>query len=127
MKEHLAVLKKDFLDSFSEIDLSKPYDPYSKLFMKPLFIGQMYMIAKCVIDDDVSEELEGAEKYMGMYISTNDGSYYDMAKDELHHAGILIKKHYEKADSKEKSELEEYELERQELLKRLEKIHKEVE
>ena len=77
--------------------------------------------------DDVSEELEGAEKYMEMYISTNDVSYYDMAKDELHHAGILIKKHYEKADSKEKSELEEYELERQELLKRLEKIHKEVE
>ena len=42
----LEELKKDFEESIKQIDFSKPYDPYSKQFMKPLFIGQLLMALK---------------------------------------------------------------------------------
>ena len=72
-------------------------------------------------DDDVEEELDGAKKYMDMFYETGDSSFRDMAKDELKHAGILIKKHYEWADDDKKAVLERHENERQELLKKIEK------
>lgn len=120
MKVVMKELKKDFKDIVSEIDF-KNYDPFAKKFMKAGFIGQMWMILKAMKDDDeVEEELEGAETYMEKWHTTGDTAFRDMAKDELRHAGILIKKHYEWADDDKKTVLEEHENKRQELLKRLE-------
>ena len=120
MKMAIKELRKDFKDSLSEIDF-KEYDPWSKKFMKASFIGQMWFLLKSLRDDDdVEEELEGAETYMEKYHSTGDTAFRDMAKDELRHAGILIKKHYEWADEEKKAILEKHENKRQELLKQLE-------
>ena len=94
MKMALKELKKDFKDCLSDIDF-KEYDPWSKKFMKASFIGQMWFLMKALHDDDDVE-------------------------DELRHAGILIKKHYEWADDDKKTILEEHENKRQELMKRLE-------
>ena len=112
----LEELKKDFEEAIKEIDFSKPYDPYSKQFMKPLFIGQLLMAVK-EIEDDVDEELDGAKNYWNKYLETNDVQYKEMAHDELKHAGILIKKHLAKADESEKAYLNGLEKERQEMLK----------
>ena len=114
-------LKHDFKESLEHVDFKK-YDPYSREFMKALFIGQMYMAAKRLCDDDdVEEELDGAKKYISEYLDNGDSAYKEMARDELKHAGILIKEHYKHADADMKATLEEHENERQELLKRLEK------
>lgn len=119
MKWAMKELKKDFKECLSEIDFKK-YDPFSKIFMKAGFIGQMWMLIKMLHDDDdVAEELEGAETYIEKYQSTGDAAFRDMAKDELRHAGILIKKHYEWADDEKKAILEEHENKRQELMKLL--------
>jgi hypothetical protein len=121
MKWALKELRKDFKESLNDIDF-KEYDPFSKAFMKAGFIGQMWMLMKMLRDDDdVEEELEGAETYLEKYRSTGDVTFRDMAKDELRHAGILIKKHYEWADDEKKAVLEEHENKRQELMKMIEK------
>ena len=125
MKMAMKELKKDFKNCISEIDF-KEYDPFSKSFMKAGFIGQMWMLMKMLHDDDdVESELEGAEEYMEKWHSTGDTAFRDMAKDELRHAGILIKKHYEWADDEKKAVLEEHENKRLELMKRLETESKE--
>ena len=120
MKMAIKELRKDFKDCLSEIDF-KHYDPWGKKFMKASFIGQMWFLLKSLRDDDdVEEELEGAETYMEKYRTSGDTAFRDMAKDELRHAGILIKKHYEWADDEKKAMLEKHENKRQELLKQLE-------
>jgi hypothetical protein len=125
MKWAMKELRKDFKDCLSEINF-KDYDPFSRKFMKAGFIGQMWMLVKMLHDDDdVEEELEGAENYMEKWLNTGDVAFRDMAKDELRHAGILIKKHYEWADDEKKVVLEEHENKRQELMKRLESGSKE--
>ena len=110
-------LKHDFNKAVAHIDF-KEYDPYSRAFMKALFIGQMYMVAKCICEeDDISEELDGAEKYWDMYLKSNDSQYKEMAHDELKHAGILIKKHLATADESDRAYFNGLEKERQEMLK----------
>ena len=110
-------LKKDFKQAVSEVDF-KNYDPYSRVFMKPLFIGQLLMAMKSVYDEnDVEEELLGAEDYINRYLASGDSAYKDMANDELRHAGILIKKHNATADEKKKAELAGLEQKRQDLIK----------
>ena len=111
----LEELKKDFKEALSHIDFSE-YDPYSKPFMKALFIGQLLMAVK-EMEDDVDEELDGARNYWNKYLETNDVQYKEMAHDELKHAGILIKKHLATADESEKAYLNGLEKERQEMLK----------
>ena len=111
----LEELKKDFKEALSHIDFSE-YDPYSKPFMKALFIGQLLMAVK-EMEDDVDEELDGARNYWNKYLETNDVQYKDMAHDELKHAGILIKKHLATADESDKAYLNGLEKERQEMLK----------
>lgn len=92
MKKAFEELKKDFKEAVSEIDFQK-YDPYSRTFMKPLFIGQLMVAMKCFMDDDpVGEELDGAEEYIEKYLASGDSTYKEMAADELRHAGILMKK-----------------------------------
>lgn len=120
MKEALKELRKDFKESVSKIDF-KHYDPYSKQFMTAGFIGQMWFLMKSLYEDDeVEGELDGAKEYMARYEDTGDTAFRDMAKDELKHAGILIKKKYEWADGEKKVRLEEQENERQTLLKEIE-------
>ena len=86
------ILKKDFDEALSEIDFSKAYDPYSRQFMKPLFIGMLLSAIK-LTEDGVEEELDGAEKYLAMYEETGDAGYKEMAGDELKHAEMLMKRH----------------------------------
>ena len=112
----VEVLREDFKDALSKIDFTKEYDPYSRPFMKALFIGQLLMACD-ELEDDVEEELDGARKYWELYQQTSDVQYKEMAHDELRHAGILIKKHLVKADESEKEYLNGLEKERQEMLK----------
>lgn len=113
----VEVLEEDFKEALSQIDFNQPYDPYSKEFMKPLFIGQLLLAVKS-IENDVDEELDGAKKYWNNFQETNDAQYREMAHDELKHAGILIKKHLAKTtDPKTREKLNELEKERQEMLK----------
>ena len=111
------ILEEDFEKALSEIDFEKAYDPYSKAFMKPLFIGMLLAAIK-LTEDDIEEELEGAWKYYRMYELTSDAEYKTMANDELRHAGILIKKHLAKnPDSEEREKLNVLEKKRQDMLK----------
>lgn len=121
MDERLDELKKDFNEVLKCIDF-KRYDPHSQIFLRALRIGQMYTTLKAAGEiDGIKEELDGARNYMVAYAGTNDADYKEMAKDELRHAGILIKKHLEKSDLEEKSKIDAYEDERQELLARIAK------
>ena len=120
MKEAIRELRKDFKEKLNDIDFNE-YDPYSKKFMTASFIGQMwFLIKELAEDDEVEEELDGARKYYERYEKTDDETFLQMAKDELRHAGILIKKIYEWADEKQKVHLEEQENERQALMKEME-------
>lgn len=113
----IETLEEDFKKALSVIDFEQPYDPYSKDFMKPLFIG-MLLTAMKMNEDDVEEELDGARKYWKMYEDSGDVQFKEMAHDELRHAGILIKKHLAKTSDEEKKEhLNRLEKERQEMLK----------
>lgn len=119
MSDRLIELEKDFKEVLNGIDFKK-YDPFSKTFMKAIFIGQMWSLLKC-LEGDVEEELDGAEKYLNEYLDNGETAFRDMARDELKHAGILIKKHYEHADNSERMHLEELENKRQQILKIIEK------
>ncbi len=113
------VLESDFKASLSGIDFSKAYDPFGKAFEKACMIGQMWMAAR-QIEDDVSEELDGARTYWSAYVETSDAAYKEMAADELRHAGILIKKHLAKeTDENRRKLLNDKEMERQELSKQM--------
>lgn len=120
MKEAIRELRKDFKEKLNDIDFNE-YDPYSLKSMTASFIGQMwFLIKELAEDDEVEEELDGARKYYERYEKTEDETFLQMAKDELRHAGILIKKKYEWADDEMKAHLEEQENERQKLMKKLE-------
>ena len=116
----LDELKKDFDEAIAEIDFNH-YDPYSKAFMKALFIGEMYMIMKC-IDDDVEDELDGAREYMIRYMVTKDSQFKEMAKDELKHAGILIRKEMPTANTEKVNRLHRYEEDIAELSRALSEV-----
>lgn len=119
MKDAVKELRKDFKELLGCLDF-KRYDPYSKMFMRASFVGQMWFLVKQLCDDDeVEAELDGAKKYMERFMETGDTAFRDMAHDELKHAGILIKKGYEWADDDKKAILEQHENERQELLKKI--------
>ena len=124
MKDAVKELRKDFKETLSHIDF-KEYDPYSKKFMTASFVGQIWFLVKALMDDDdVEEELDGARTYFEKYLETNDTQYRDMAKDELRHAGILIKKHSEWADEEKQEVLDKHEEERQELMRAIDKTIK---
>ena len=66
--------------------------------------------------DEISDELYGAKKYFQKYMDSGDSVFKEMAKDELKHAEILIKKANAKLPSgEEKARLKEYELELKEI------------
>ena len=72
----LEEIRKDFNDLVSKIDTSR-YSPYSKDFMAALFVGQMGVCMKMLLEEedpgilsDIEEEVEGMEKYIRDYEST---------------------------------------------------------
>lgn len=116
-----AEIEKDLHECIDDVDF-KHYDPYSKPYMRILFLGQMWQLLcdlgkkEKKIQGDVAEELSGARKYFADYKATGDINYRDMASDELRHAGILIKKHIAKAGTQdERDMLNALEAERQKL------------
>ena len=116
MSWEMEELEKDFLEALSKIDFKK-YDPYSRTFMTPLFIG-MLLTAMKMAEDDVEEELKGAESYYETFLETGDSDFKGMASDELRHAGILIKKHLAKnPDSEKREKLNALEKRRQDMMK----------
>ena len=112
----------DFKDSVAKIDFNS-YNPNSLEFLTALNIGLMWHLMNevnggtdtvTIVDraekDDISDEIFGAKKYFQKYIDLNDPAYKEMAKEELKHAEILIKKANAKLPSgEEKSKLKEYE------------------
>ena len=62
--------------------------------------------------DDISDELYGAKKYFQKFLDSGDTAYKEMAKEELKHAEILIKKANAKLPTgEEKVKLKDYETE----------------
>ena len=127
---------KDFKSSLSKIDFNS-YNPNSSEFLNALFIGEMWRLIKklnesdCIDEvkieeksnDEISEELFSAKKYLQKYIDSNDEIFKQMSKDELKHAEILIKKAYSKLpNSEEKSKLKYYEDEWKSISKQVESI-----
>lgn len=124
----------DFKKSLSEIDFGS-YNPNSRQFDSALRLGLMWYLLKetggegvsekedaaRAEKDDISDELFGAKKYFQKYTDSGDSSYMEMARDELRHAGTLIKK----ANSKlpgggEKAKLKSYEDELNSISRQLE-------
>ena len=117
---------KDFKESLSRIDFSR-YNPKSSEFETALYTGLMWMlmdecdeggvdVLSVAVEeepsDGISEELHDARKYLQKYIDTRDASYKDMASDELKHAGILLRKAYNRTiGNEERSRLKKYETE----------------
>lgn len=99
MKENdksYSEIKKELLDDFwialDKVDFSC-YRPDSPVFMYPVTIGMLYMVLdKVDPQNDVTEEIEGAEKYMDMYEETKEPAYHTMAGDEVKHAKFLLGK-----------------------------------
>lgn len=113
-------LMKDFKDSLSKIDFSY-YNPKSDEFELALFIGLMLMVLDEVSEDDgmglvkesndeISDEIYGAKKYLQRYMDTKDETFKSMASDELKHASYLLKKAYSKSlGNDERNKLKKYE------------------
>ena len=89
-------IKKELLDDFwvalDKVDFSC-YRPDSPVFMYPVTIGMLYTVLdKVDPENDVTEEISGAEKYMDLYEETKEPAYHTMAGDEVKHAKFLLGK-----------------------------------
>jgi len=116
----------DFKSSLKSIDFAF-YNPNSVEFTSALNVGLMWYLlhemngkdvpetineTKTAEKSEIADELFGAKKYYQRYLDMNDAVFKDMAKDELKHAEILIKKANSKLPSgDEKMKLREYEIE----------------
>lgn len=112
MKEELA---KDFDTLISKIDF-KQYNPNSPEFRNAVLTGIMAFLL-CnnheeyteEHEDEVKEEMEGAEKYYQKYKVTNDAMFKQMSQDELRHADyILRQKMLTPMSEQEKEKLSKY-------------------
>lgn len=124
----------DFTNSLKDIDFSS-YNPNSPEFQSALNVGLMWHLLQEIGEekienkivpkmetekDEISDELYGAKKYFQKYMDSGDVAYKEMAKDELKHAEILIKKANAKLPSgEEKARLKEYELELKEISEKI--------
>ena len=124
----------DFKNSLSNIDFNS-YNPNSPEFLSTLNVGLMWHLLQEIggdkienkitpamesEKDEISDELYGAKKYFQKYMDSGDLAYKEMAKDELKHAEILIKKANAKLPTgEEKTKLKEYELELKEILEKV--------
>ena len=115
-------LMRDFKESLSKIDFLS-YNPKSDEFETSLFVGLMLMILDELWDDDnveinvmkdsndeISDEIYGAKKYLQKYIDTGDEMFKTMASEELKHGSYLLKKAYSKSiGNDERNKLKKYE------------------
>ena len=120
MDSSIDELSQDFAESLKKIDFQS-YNPNSAEFLTALRLGQMLVILKgeethesvpikTAPVDDISEELDGARKYLQKYSDTKDPAFKEMAGDELKHANMLIKKaHARLPGNEEKARLKAYE------------------
>ena len=136
MEHEKSEVLGDFLESVKKIELIA-YNPDSREFERTLRIGLMWKLlcdadGTCVVskevpqssdemeNDDISEEISGAKKYLQKYIDSGDSTFREMASDELRHASILIKKANAKLPgADEKKRLKEYESEIGEIQKQV--------
>ena len=128
----------DLHAALEKIDFTA-YNPNSADFNNALNIGLMWLVL-CKVGgmgeaessdthggngergDDISEELSGAKRYLQKYIESGDGSFREMATDELRHAGILIKKANARLPTgEEKARLKSYESEMREIAEQVER------
>lgn len=124
----------DFKNALKSIDFNS-YNPESTEFNKALSIGLMWKLLDEICehaeeheekiepysDDNIYNEIQGAKKYFQKYMDSGDENYKEMSKDELKHAGILIKKAYAKLPgSEEKNKLKDYEAEITTITKQIE-------
>ena len=114
----------DFKTAIERIDFSA-YNPDSAEFDRALRIGLMWHllceIGECDSEtavketesvDEIQNEIFGAKKYLQKYLDTMDVSFREMAKDELQHGSILLKKANARLPSgDEKKKLKGYESE----------------
>ena len=117
----------DFKEAVERIDFAA-YNPDSNEFDRALRIGLMWHLLceigdcgteKCVQGvketeavDEIQDEIFGAKKYLQKYLDTQDVSFLEMAKDELRHGSILLKKANARLPSgEEKKKLKAYEAE----------------
>ena len=114
-------LVKDFKESLAKISFSS-YNPKSDEFETALFIGLMLMVLdetecgeECVVEasnDEISDEIYGAKKYLQRYLDSGDETFKNMASDELRHCSYLLKKAYSKSvGNEERTKLRRYESE----------------
>ena len=121
----------DFKNSLASIDFNS-YNPNSPEFISALNVGLMWHLLQEIGEehienkvvpmekDEISDELYGAKKYFQKFMDSGDSVYKEMAKDELRHAEILIKKANAKLPSgEEKAKLKEYEYELKEISEQL--------
>ena len=102
-------MNQEFLNDFnSALSLinHKNYNPTSQEFMNAVFTGMLWYLTDEVKehyqlpeeidygyeDDEIKDELMGAEKYWKKYAETKDEVYKQMASDELRHADYLLTK-----------------------------------
>lgn len=130
MDSNINEVYSDFKNMLSNIDF-KSYNPVSSEFISALNVGLMWHLLQEINDgkaesktvamnetskDEISDELSGAKRYFQKYMDSGDSIFKEMAKDELKHAEILIKKANAKLPSgEEKARLKEYELELKEI------------
>ena len=134
MESAIKEVFSDFKNSLAGINFSS-YNPNSPEFMAALNVGLMWHLLNELSEngtdikaamsamedeyaekDEISDELYGAKKYYQKFIDGGDSAYKDLAKDELRHAEILIKKANAKLPSgDEKAKLKEYEAELKEI------------
>ena len=130
---------KDFKESIDKIDFTE-YNPNSPEFNKAVNIGLMWLLLGEIImnpfpekeipsetvtneNDDISEEIFGAKKYLQKFMDTGDSVFKEMSSDELKHAGILMKKANARLPSgEEKQRLKSYEGEIQEIQRQIESV-----
>lgn len=127
-------LMKDFKESLAKIDFSF-YNPKSNEFETTLFIGLMLMVldemwedkgigvdSSYKSEDEISDEIYGAKKYLQRYMDTNDETFKSMASDELKHASYLIKKAYAKSlGNDERNKLKRYESDVEQVMEQIKK------
>ena len=126
----------DFKDAVERIDFAA-YNPDTSEFDRALRIGLMWhllcengecnsecaeVVKEAESVDEIQDEIFGAKKYFQKYLDTQDVSFLDMAKDELRHGSILLKKANARLPSgDEKKKLKSYEAEIAEISEQLER------
>lgn len=106
IKEKNQEFLNDFNSALESVN-HKNYNPTSQETMNAVFTGLLWYLTKEMEEhyqlpedkvdygyenDEIKDELMGAEKYWKKYAETKDEVYKQMASDELRHAEYLLTK-----------------------------------